>query len=117
MAKRNGLDRNTYFTVYQWMSRLQLAPDEKAKKQETKPLTGLNKEIYAIIYGYSHDGEGSCFYSYTQFAELTGATRKAVSTSLKILEKNGLITVEREKNGRAYEKTFYKVNFEKIGEI
>ena len=117
MAKRKELDEDNYFTGYKWMSRLQLAPETGAKKQETKPLTGLNKEIYAIIYGYSHDGEGSCFYSYTQFAEITGATRKAVSTSLKILEKNRLITVEREKNGRAYEKTFYKVNFDKIREI
>lgn len=116
MTKRKELSKDTFFTVYKWMSRLQITPDDSAKRQEPKPLTGLNKEIYAIIYGYSQEKEGSCFYSYSQFTELTGATRKAVATALKVLERNNLITVSREKNGKAYEKTFYKVNWDKIRE-
>ncbi|MBQ8637541.1 MAG: helix-turn-helix domain-containing protein [Lachnospiraceae bacterium] len=116
MAKGNykELEIDTFYTVYKWMSYLEIDPKKGAKKTTKKRLAGIDKEIYAIIYGYSYDGERSCFYSLSQFAEITGATRKSVSTSLKGLEANELISVEREKRGRAYEKTFYKVNLEKV---
>lgn len=116
MAKGNykELELDSYYTVYRWMSLLELDPREGGKKTSKRRLTGLNKELYAIIYGYSYDGERSCFYSYSQFEEITGATRKAVAMALKELEANELIFVEREKRGGAYEKTFYKVNLEKV---
>lgn len=116
MAKGNykELEIDTFYTVYKWMSYLEIDPKKGAKKTTKKRLAGIDKEIYAIIYGYSYDGERSCFYSYSQFEEITGATRKAVAMALKELEANELISVEREKRGGAYEKTFYKVNLEKI---
>lgn len=116
MAKGNykELELDSFYTVYKWMSLLELDPREGGKKTSKRRLTGLNKELYAIIYGFSQDGERSCFYSYSQFEEITGATRKAVAMALKELEANELISVEREKRGGAYEKTFYKVNLEKI---
>lgn len=54
-------------------------------------LKGQACDLFAIIYGYSKDGESTCRASLTYLAEWLGTDRHAVSKLIKRLEKAGYI--------------------------
>lgn len=96
MAKE--LKGYSYYPVYYWMS-MELG------------LSGVAKDLYAIIYRFSIGRAGCCYCSYDQFGKITGASKSTVIRSLDKLEQDGLITRERliGKNN-----SYYRVNEEKI---
>lgn len=52
-------------------------------------LKGLEREIYAIIFGFSRDGSGTFNGSIKYIAELTNSTERGVQKALKTLIDNG----------------------------
>lgn len=47
--------------------------------------------VYAIIYGFSQDGQGECWASLDYFLLWTGASRRSVIRAINSLEEKGLI--------------------------
>ena len=63
-------------------------------------LTKLNLKstellVYAIIYGFSQDGQGECWASLDYFLLWTGASRRSVIRAINSLEEKGLIKRRR----------------------
>lgn len=59
-------------------------------------LTDLNLKstelmVYAVIYGFSQDGQGECWASLDYFLLWTGASRRSVIRAINSLEEKGLI--------------------------
>jgi predicted transcriptional regulator len=75
MAKIN--DTN-YFTVFAWM-------------QTELNLKGAERDVFAIIYGLTQDGESEFYGSLDYLAQLTGYSKNAVCTALKHLVDKQLI--------------------------
>lgn len=73
------VDDKVYFSVQAWMV--------------TKlGLKGCERDVYAIIYGYSQDGESDYHGSLGYMAELTGYSKNSICTALKNLTEKELIT-------------------------
>ena len=76
-----------YFTVQDWMVK------------ELK-LKGAERDVFAIVYGISQDGESDYHGSLQYISDLTGYSRNSVCTALNSLtDKELLIKVEVERNG------------------
>lgn len=63
-------------------------------------LTDLNLKstelmVYAIIYGFSQDGQGECWASLDYFLLWTGASKRSVIRAINSLEEKGLIKRRR----------------------
>lgn len=63
-------------------------------------LTDLNLKstelmVYAIIYGFSQDGQGECWASLDYFQLWTGASRSSIIRAINNLEEKGLIERRR----------------------
>lgn len=63
-------------------------------------LTDLNLKstelmVYAIIYGFSQDGQGECWASLDYFQLWTGASRSSIIRAINSLEEKGLIERRR----------------------
>ena len=99
MAESRIKDDN-YFQISGWMlNRLNLK--------------GIQLEIYAIIYGFSQDGESEFTGSIQYLCEFTGTSRPTVIKALKELtEKNYLLKDEKIINGIKFNK--YKVNLQVV---
>ena len=69
---------NSYFVVQSWMVN-QLG------------LKSIERDCFAIIYGYSMDGESDFHGSLSYLSELTGYSKNSVCTALKSLVDKGLI--------------------------
>lgn len=81
---------STYFSVQAWMV-------------NELNLKGAERDVYAIIYGYSQDGESYFYGSLEYLSQLTGYSRNAICTALKALtEKQLLIKSERMENNIKY---------------
>lgn len=77
-----------YFTVQDWMVK------------ELK-LKGAERDVFAIVYGISQDGESDYHGSLQYISDLTGYSRNSVCTALNSLtDKELLIKVEVERNGK-----------------
>ena len=75
----NNVADTTYFSIQAWMV--------------TKlNLKGCERDVYAIIYGYSQDGESDYHGSLGYMAELTGYSKNSICTALKNLTEKELIT-------------------------
>ena len=74
---------NTYFSVQAWMV-------TKLK------LKGVERDIYAIIYGYSQDNESDFHGSLNYLSQLTGYTKNGICKALKSLVDKGLISKQDE---------------------
>ena len=57
--------------------------------------SGPMRDIYSIIYGFSHDGASSCASTIKHFMDWTGASKREVLYILQALEEAGYITRER----------------------
>ncbi len=75
------VDIKSYITIQYWM-------------RENLGLSGNELMIYAIIYGFSHDGESKFTGSAEWLAEWIGSSRKTVYRILKKLKEEKLIIGE-----------------------
>lgn len=76
-------------------------------------LKGAALEIFAIIYGFSQDGESEFTGSLQYLCEFTGTSRPTVIKALKeLVERNYLIKNEIEINGVKFNK--YKANLQVV---
>lgn len=89
-----------YFSVQAWMV--------------TKlGLKGCERDVFAIIYGYSQDGESDYHGSLGYLAELTGYSKNSICTALKNLtEKELIIKTEKEINNIKFCR--YQINCDSI---
>lgn len=75
-----------YFSVQRWMV------------QELK-LRGAERDVFAIIYGFSQDGESNYHGSLAQMSDMTGYSRNAICAALKnLVDKNLINKSEKEIN-------------------
>ena len=76
-------------------------------------LKGTALNVYAIIYGFSQDGESEFKGSRTYLCDFTGATRPTIDKALEDLTERGLITKTTERiNNVAFNK--YKANLDAV---
>lgn len=94
------VDDKVYFSVQAWMV--------------TKlGLKGCERDVFAIIYGYSQDGESDYHGNLGYIAELTGYSKNSICTALKNLtEKEFIIKTEKEINNIKFCR--YKINCDSI---
>ncbi len=88
---------NSYYIVYGWM-------------QNRLKLKGTALQLYAVIYGFSRDGESECSGSLAYLAETTGCTRQTVLNHLTKLEKQGYIQKRQSRDNDGGMRNHYKVN-------
>lgn len=87
MAKE--LNSENYYTVYYWMS-------------TEMGLSGVEKDLYALIYGYYKNNGKECYYSYSQLAAITGSSKNTVIRALNNLSNDGVIEIHEKPNGKKY---------------
>lgn len=87
MAKE--VNSGNYYTVYYWMS-------------TELGLSGVEKDLYALIYRYYKDNGKECYYSYSQLAAITGASKNTVIRALNKLSDDGFIEIHEKPNGKKY---------------
>lgn len=101
--KQSRIKDENYFQVSGWMlNRLHLK--------------GISLELFAIIYGFSQDGE-SCFTGSLQYlCDFTGTSRPTVIKALKeLVSLEYLIKTEIEKNGVKFNE--YKANLQVVKKL
>ena len=90
-----------YYTVYGWMiNRLKLK--------------GTTLQLYAVIYGFSENGENECSGSLAYLAETTGCTKQTVLNALNKLEKLGYILKRQTRDDDGGLRNHYRVNLTAI---
>lgn len=75
-------------------------------------LKGLKRELYAIIYGFTQDGQNEFSGSLTYLAEWLDVSKQTVINNLQELIESELVVVNKG-NGT---KNRYKVNFDKLNQ-
>lgn len=100
MASKEIQEHN-YYPVFYWMS-MELG------------LSGVAKDLYAIIFRFSRGRAGCCYCSYDQFGKITGASKSTISRALDKLEKDELISRERLIGNN---NSYYRVNIEKLRNV
>ena len=76
-------------------------------------LKGICLEVYAIIYGFSQDGESEYTGSISYLCDFTGTSRPTVINALKnLVAKDYIIKNENEVNGVKFNR--YKVNLQVV---
>lgn len=98
----------TGYRVYSWMLNV-------------LGLKGTEKDIFAIIYEFSRDDEGSKTDRYfdgtlKDFSKLTGASKNSVIRSLKLLIEKDLI-IKKEEYSNGYKSCHYRYNKNKLKEV
>ena len=85
-----AMDYTNFYTVYYWMSKLKT---KKVVKGGIKmePLAGVAKDLYALIFRFSHGKNGCCNMSYKTMEDVTGVPKSTLIRNLKLLEESNLI--------------------------
>ena len=80
-----AMDYTNFYTVYYWMSKLKT---KKVVKGGIKmePLAGVAKDLYALIFRFSHGKNGCCNMSYKTMEDVTGVPKSTLIRNLKLLE-------------------------------
>lgn len=88
-----AMDYTNFYTVYYWMSKLKT---KKVVKGGIKmePLAGVAKDLYALIFRFSHGKNGCCNMSYKTMEDVTGVPKSTLIRNLKLLEESNLIQIE-----------------------
>lgn len=89
---------NNYYVVYGWMV-------NKLK------LKGTALQLYAVIYGFSQDGDSECSGSLAFLAETTGCTKQTILNGLDKLERLGYIQKRQTRDSDGGLRNHYRVNF------
>lgn len=101
--KRTQINDNNYFQISGWMVKRLC-------------LKGISLEVFAIIYGFSQDGESEFTGSIQYLADFTGTSRPTIIKALKdLLELKYIIKNEVKINGVRFNK--YKVNLQVVKEL
>lgn len=87
MAKT--INPENYYTVYYWMS-------------TELGLSGVEKDLYALIYYYYEKMNNECYYSYSQLEQITGTYKNKIIRSLAKLKEGGYIRILTKENGKKY---------------
>ncbi len=96
----NNLRDDNYYLVYGWMiNRLKLK--------------GVKLNLYAVIYGFSQDGDDEYTGTMKYLCDFCGGSRTTVTKALKELVDEGLIT-RSEKVINSVVFVHYKVNLDMI---
>ena len=74
-------------------------------------LKGNDLLVYAIIYGFSQDGESSFTGSISYLCEWTGSTRQGITKNLNSLIEKGLIVKEKRKTNGVNYVAYYATEF------
>ncbi len=90
-----------YYTVYGWMI-------------NQLKLKGTTLQLYAVIYGFSENGENECSGSLAYLAETTGCTKQTVLNALNKLEKLGYILKRQTRDDDGGLRNHYRVNLTAI---
>ena len=87
-----AMDYTNFYTVYYWMSKLKT---KKVVKGGIKmePLAGVAKDLYALIFRFSHGKNGCCNMSYKTMEDVTGVPKSTLIRNLKLLEESNLIQI------------------------
>ena len=94
------LNDSTYFIIQSWMV-------NKLKLKTTE------RDVFAIIYGFSQDGQSEFYGSLSYISELTGYSKNSICTALKNLtEKNLILKDEKIINNIKY--CSYRINVNSI---
>lgn len=88
---------DNYYIIYGWMI-------NKLK------LKGTALQLYAVIYGFSHDGESECSGSLAYLAETTGCTKQTVLNGLNKLEMAGYILKRQTRDSDGGLRNHYCIN-------
>lgn len=92
-----------YFTIQYWMvSKLKLK--------------GVERDVYAIIYGFTQDNDTECKCSLNWMSELTGHTKKSVAEAINNLESANLI-VRINSTSNSDRRNSYKCNYDIIDNL
>lgn len=59
-----------------------------------EPLAGVAKDLYALIFRFSHGKNGCCNMSYKTMEDVTGVPKSTLIRNLKLLEESNLIQIE-----------------------
>lgn len=92
---------NNYYVVYGWMV-------NKLK------LKGTALQLYAVIYGFSQDGDSECSGSLAFLAETTGCTKQTILNGLDKLERLGYIQKRQTRDSDGGLRNHYRVNLSAI---
>ncbi len=92
-----------YYIIHGWM-----------QNKEGLGLKRLELYLYAIIYGYSKDGNNSMFASTTYLADMLNTTQPKIVEALKKLTEKNLIIKETVTNNGFVLGCKYIVNFDMI---
>lgn len=94
------LNDSTYFIIQSWMV-------NKLKLKTTE------RDVFAIIYGFSQDGQSEFYGSLSYISELTGYSKNSICTALKNLtEKNLILKDEKIINNIKY--CSYRINVNSV---
>ncbi len=98
-----AMDYTNFYTVYYWMSKLKT---KKVVKGGIKmePLAGVAKDLYALIFRFSHGKNGCCNMSYKTMEDVTGVPKSTLIRNLKLLEESNLIQINAMHSNRVYPK-------------
>lgn len=92
-----------YFTIQYWMvSKLKLR--------------GVERDVYAIIYGFTQDNDTECKCSLNWMSELTGHTKKSIVEAINNLESNNLI-IRINSTSNTDRRNSYRCNYDIIDEL
>lgn len=97
------IDDARFFTIQAWMT-------TKLK------LPTIERDIFAVIYGFSQNPEARCYDSLTYLAGLTGHSRRAIIDNLNSLVNKGYI-IKTQENVNGVIKNRYHHNSELISKI
>ena len=84
-----AMDYTNFYTVYYWMSKLKT---KKVVKDGIKmePLAGVAKDLYALIFRFSHGKNGCCNMSYKTMEDKMKIENGFIEEKSQIRKENGL---------------------------
>lgn len=95
------LNEDSYFSIEGWM----------IKKLDLK---AVELCVYAIIHGFSQDGESEFSGSISYICNMLNKTKKTIVETLKSLVEKGLIIKRVVEFAENLTKPYYRVNFQKL---
>lgn len=98
------VDKDSYFLTHAWMT-------------NELNLQHIELSVFAMIYGFCRDGQGSFSGSRRYLAELCNCSLKSIDIALKKLLKKQLIIKDVSYNKYHQKQCTYTVDFEKINEL
>ena len=88
------IDDSRFFTVQAWMvTKLQLK--------------SIERDVFAIIYGFSQNPDARCYDSYNYLSGITGYSRRAIISAVESLQLKGYIIKSQESISGVIKNRYY----------